>query len=118
MNKKLVILLVIIILVASGIFVFKKYHKPVSSSSQTVQTQEITYSGQDGKTALELLKTKYPETETQKSSLGEFVNKINGNPTDSEKSKYWMFYVDGKQALVGADKYITKNTETITWKLQ
>ncbi|MGH7234405.1 MAG: DUF4430 domain-containing protein, partial [Candidatus Saccharimonadales bacterium] len=32
--------------------------------------------------------------------------------------KYWTFYVNGKEASVGASSYVTKNSDRLTWKLQ
>jgi len=99
--------------------------KPVQmtppATSQTVapiapaKTDYVTYQGEDGKNALELLKTK-ADIKTETSSYGEFVKSINGN--DGGGQKYWTFFVEGKEAAVGAGAYTTKNNEKIEWKLQ
>jgi hypothetical protein len=74
------------------------------------------YPGQDGKNALELLKTTYPNTTTKTSgSLGEQVMSING--IEAKSNEYWEFLVNGAAASVGAGAYVTKSTDTITWKL-
>lgn len=72
----------------------------------------ITYAGQDGKNALELLQQK---NSVDVSAQG-FVNAINGRkPGDRE---FWAFYVNGKQAEVGAKDYATKTSDEIEWKLE
>jgi len=95
--------------------------KPTTpSASQTVavtpqKTESISYRGEDGKTALELLKTNATAV-TKTSSIGEYVTSINGN--DGGGKKYWLFFVDGKESSVGAGAYVTKSSENIEWKLQ
>lgn len=93
--------------------------KPITPASQTTvkpaETTHLSYEGQDGKTALELLKAK-ADAQTKSSSLGEYVTAINGN--DGGGTKYWLFYVNGKEAAEGAGTYVTHAGETIEWKLQ
>ena len=93
--------------------------KPSTSAVQSAQTQvpttNVKYDGQDGKTALELLKSK-ASVETKQSSFGEFVVSINGN--DGGGTKYWLYYVNGQEANVGAGAYDTKASDKIEWKLQ
>lgn len=79
------------------------------------KTESISYKGEDGKTALELLKN-HAQVQTKTSSIGEYVTAINGN--DGGGKKYWLFFVDGKESSVGAGAYITKAGENIKWKLQ
>lgn len=76
----------------------------------------VSYQGQDGKTALEILKNG-AEVATEESSFGEFVTGINGVLANSD-SEYWSFYVDGAYAQEGAGTYQTKDTERIEWKLE
>ncbi len=76
----------------------------------------FTYQGQDGKTALELLKAAYPNTTTKTSgSLGEYVTGING--VEAGNSAFWEFTVNGTPASVGAGAYTTTSAESIEWKL-
>lgn len=75
----------------------------------------VTYQGKDGRSALELLKDK-TQTQTEDSSFGEYVVSINGK--DGGGQKYWLFYVNGQPATVGASDYITKNNDTIEWRLE
>jgi len=86
-------------------------------TGQNTQTSNITYQGQQGKTALDLLKSKYPgQVQTQTFSSGEFVKSINGITPDKEH--YWSFFVNGKESTVGASQYVTKDGDSIEWKLQ
>ena len=72
----------------------------------------VAYAGQDGKNALELLQA---EHQVEASAEG-FVNAIDGvKPGERE---FWAFYVNGKQAEVGAKDYQTKNNDRIEWKLE
>lgn len=75
----------------------------------------VKYQGEAGETALDLLK-KHADVETEDSEFGEFVTAVNGE--DGGGEKYWLFYVGGKEASVGAGDYVTKDGETIEWKLQ
>lgn len=86
-----------------------------ATDSKPAVTTYVSYQGEDDKTALELLKAN-ADAKTETSSLGEYVTAINGN--DGGGTKYWLFYIDGKESVVGAGAYITKNGELIEWKLQ
>ena len=110
--------LVIVVLTVWGVQV--NHHHAVASGTKpttvaTSQTTEVSYQGQNGVDALTLLK-KHAQVTTKTSSLGEYVTAINGN--NGGGSKYWIFYVNGQEAQVGAGAYITKNADNIQWKLQ
>jgi len=47
-------------------------------------------------------------------SLGIFVDGING--VKNEPNKYWIYYVNGKEAEVGVSNYILKDGDEILWK--
>lgn len=83
--------------------------------SVVVQADKVSYRGEAGKNALELLK-KHVSVETKTSSLGEYVVSINGN--DGGGTKYWLFYVNDKQASVGADAYVSQAGDSIEWRLE
>ena len=93
------------------------YLSPNGNDTNTPeQTASISYRGIEGRTALELLKTKY-NVETQEfTGLGEFVTAIDGVASNS--SNFWAFYINGEQAQVGAGSYITKSTDLIEWRLE
>lgn len=54
---------------------------------------------------------------TKASSYGTMVTSINGL-ANGTNGKYWMYYVDGKQAAVGADAYVLRGGEQVTWKFE
>lgn len=72
----------------------------------------ISYAGQDGKNALELLQANHI---VDVSAAG-FVNAINDvKPGDRQ---FWALYVNCKQAEVGAKDYQAKNSDVIYWQLE
>lgn len=76
---------------------------------------EISYEGKANTTALSLLE-KNAEIKTSGSGKNVFVTTINGI-TANPKNQYWAFYINGKSATIGAGSYVTKDSDTITWKL-
>lgn len=82
-----------------------------------VPSSEISYQGEDGKDALSLLKASHRIETKEYPGVGEFVTVIDGIETDS-KTNYWGFYVNGKQSPVGANAYITKNSDKLEWKVE
>jgi hypothetical protein len=76
----------------------------------------ISYQGVDTKSALDLLKSSH-DVVTKSSSYGEYVESINGVAGGVE-NRYWILYVDGKMADVGADALITKTNQIIEWKFE
>lgn len=127
LTKMLFVIVAAAILVMAGLKLAQKSNdsaKPntgpssnqaATDSNEQKKTEYLSYQGEDGKTVLELLKSQ-AEIETKSSSLGDYVVSINGN--DGGGSKYWLFYVDGKESTVGAGAYVTKTGENIEWKLQ
>jgi hypothetical protein len=84
---------------------------------QEVPSTTISYRGESGKNALEILKEKH-EVKTQEfSGIGEFVTAIDGVEADS-KTNFWSFYVNGRQSPLGASQYQTKPSDSIEWKLE
>lgn len=49
---------------------------------------------------------------------GGFVTSINGVSQDTAANKYWMYYINGELAQVGAGTYIVQEGDEITWKLE
>jgi hypothetical protein len=114
-RKNGVFLIAAACVLAFGVYlVTPSFHKTVDQTSQ-IQTQGVSYQGQDGKTALELLRNKY-DVETTKYDFGEMVTGING--VKSSSSQFWAFSVNGQMATQGADSFITKSSDTISWKLE
>ena len=88
---------------------------PKVSVEQRVD-KEIAYQGVEGKTALELLKSKYKVETEEFPGVGEMVKSIDGKAATDKQ--FWGFYVNGEMAQVGAGEYQTKPSDKITWKLE
>ncbi len=76
----------------------------------------LKYQGEQGQTALALLKA-HAQVETKDSSYGPYVDSINGVKGGTD-GKYWAFYVNGSMAQVGADAYSTQAGDHIEWKFE
>jgi len=76
----------------------------------------VRYEGEDGKSALQLLR-EHVRITTQQSSYGEYIDTINGVQSGSD-GKYWALYVNGKQSPIAANNYITHSTDTIEWRFE
>ena len=117
-KTKVLILPVFILVFGAGVAIWSHGvnpdHVQVVKNSQS-QTTEISYKGETGKGALTLLKT-HAQVQVKHYSFGDLVVSINGSAGNGPK--YWTFYINGKEAQVGAGAYITKNNDTLSWKLQ
>lgn len=79
--------------------------------SSEQQNNGIVYPGKSGVDALTLLQANH----TIDSSTEGFVNSINGvKPADKQ---YWAFYVNGELSMTGAKETITKDSDSVEWKL-
>ena len=119
-RKFLLISFIVIVFLALGYFKYAPSNsdETVVSTTQNIieQADQISYQGQEGKNALELLKQKYPVEVKSFSGVGEFVDAINGVKPDEKH--FWSFYVNGAQSNTGASTYITKSSDVIEWKLE
>jgi hypothetical protein len=126
-NNKLIAIVsaaVVTLGVAGGVVVWQNNNdnnKSNQNQATTTQVQEqatdnVSYDGVDGKTALALLKENAEVVTKNDPSLGEYVVSINGE--DGNGSKYWLYYIDNKASTVGAGEYETKNGEKIEWRLE
>jgi len=125
MKKRIVILIIgtLLLIGATVVTVYlirsDKLSKDAEQSEQEIlgtnDSKQITYQGKEGATALKLLEQ---ATKIETSGTGEmaFVTSINGVTADSNK-EFWSFNINNEPALVGAGSYITKDSDTITWKL-
>lgn len=126
--KKQILTYVIVVLVAIGVIaggfygyqalIVKKSADPVVATSNCETSNNgktITYKGEDGTTALELLNKKC-QTESTGQGESSFITKINGVEANSSK-EFWSFKVNGEMASVGAGSHTTKSSDTITWEL-
>jgi len=70
-----------------------------------------------GTTALQILTSTH--TVVQKGEKeNTFVTAIDGRIAIETNKEFWSFYVNGKQAQVGAGSYFAKNNDTIEWKIE
>lgn len=114
-NKKVLYIGGVVIALAVLFTGYQTAYLPRHQSAIVQQTKEVTYQGKQGQTALDLLKIKY-KIESNSSSLGVMVTSIDGvKQTDKE---FWFYEVNGTEPNVGADKYVTKNSDQIKWQLK
>jgi predicted component of viral defense system (DUF524 family) len=117
-TKTLVTIIIVVVIVGLGSWALAAHLS--NGDVQTVvngqhQITQISYKGQSGVNALKLLE-RYAEVKVTHYSFGDFVSSING--TAGNGPKYWIMYVNGKESSVGASDYITRNSDTIKWKLE
>jgi len=120
LRKAKIILLAAVIALGAGLGTWAYVgnlpnHKVSLVTTAKHQTTQISYQGQSGINALALLK-KHAQVTTKHYSFGDMVTSIDG--TTGNGPKYWTFYLNGKEASVGAGSYVTKSSDHITWKLQ
>lgn len=127
-SQKLIIAALAVILVGGGGAAYAYLNANEENNKQETQQEVssvkiaskdsgkvVTYEGQNGKTAMELLKSG-ADVKTETFDYGEMVSSING--VTANDSQFWGFYVDGEMAPVGASEYTTKNGEEIKWLLE
>ncbi len=117
-KAKIVIPIAVVVLAVTGGGVW--WHEAHTDNVHTVtntqhQLIQISYKGEGGVNAFKLLQ-KHAAVQYKKYSFGDLVTSINGVKGDGPK--YWTLYVNGKESNVGASDYVTKSSDTITWKLQ
>lgn len=94
---------------------------PTAELKQT-EYKSVAYKGVTGRTVLDLLKSQVNDgtitaVQTKDSSLGEYVESISGVVGGTD-GKYWLFYVNGEPAMVGASEYVTEDGDTIEWRFE
>ena len=116
----------------SGIafYTAQQYRQPSNTSAAQVRSllktpsslqisndkKSVSFAGQDGKTALALLRAG-AQVKTEQSSFGEFVTAINGVEADGI-TQLWAFYVNDQLADDAAETYITKAGERIEFRVE
>ena len=92
----------------------------IKADGWTLDDQLVAYPGD---TVFSLLKRsssdhefalKYTYYETYDATLVDSINNIAGG-TDG---KYWQYYVNGICPMVGADKYLVNNGDSVTWSFE
>jgi len=48
--------------------------------------------------------------------VGYFVTSLDGTRNDGQQGKYWTYYVNEKEATVGASLYVLKDGDSVTWR--
>jgi hypothetical protein len=135
--QKLTTVIIVLLVALTGLTGFALSRQPKSDTKKDSQTnaeqsqtkskkneqkpeattpEPISYTGQEGKTALELL-TQKATVITKDSAYGPYVDTINGVQGGTD-GKYWAFYVNDELAQVGADAYQTKSGDKIEWKFE
>ncbi len=89
----------------------------MSAEEHAAMNDSVSYQGEEGKTALDLLVEKYPNSKTSGEGAMAFVTEINGRVADTSKNEFWKFLINGEDAQVGAGTYQTKSTDQITWEI-
>jgi hypothetical protein len=118
-TKVTVVIVALAVVIGSGVGIGAYAHdhsthvKTVSNSQH--QLTQISYDGKNGDNAYALLQ-QYATVKAKHYSFGYLVTSINGIVGNGPK--YWTFYVNGKEASVGASSYVTKDSDTIMWKLR
>ncbi len=115
-RKGFVLLAAVFILAASFYLVGSRLSEQAPESSREIQLapEIVSYSGVDGKNALELLKA---QAEIEQDASGLVVS-INGVKAEASQREFWAFYVNDKSAQVGPLEYQTKNSDHIEWRLE
>lgn len=75
-----------------------------------ITTKEITASESD--TVLSLLTANFDVKEE-----GGFVTEIDGKTQDAKANKYWMYYINDKEAEKGAGEMTVSDDDKIEWRL-
>jgi hypothetical protein len=117
MKRWIIILVAVVLLIggiAGGIYYKNNQEKTDSStSSEESASTAIEYNGAEGMSALNLL-LELADVKYENSEAGAYVTAINGLAnTDNE---FWLYSVNDEQAMVAADKYITKDGDKIKWE--
>ena len=116
------ILLIAIAVITGGFYIYqslatKPKSTPIATKTCVISNDNktITYNGEEGTTALDLL-IKKCTVESNGTGESAYVTSINGITANSA-NEFWSFKINGEMAAVGAGSYITKNSDTITWEL-
>jgi len=131
--KKLLPFVVTALLLAVAFFSYGKYFSQnnLRVSPTPTETQEVRVSVKvdygtkandswevqtnPDESALSVLQQK-AQVEIKEFSFGKLVEGING--VRSGNGNFWIYYVNGQTAAVGADQYRVKAGDVIEWKLE
>lgn len=125
MKFKKVLIILGLVFVVVGFWGTKRatpVEAPVTVSRTFQVTEKVgedsvaTPSAKKGDTALSLLENSH-KIVVKKYSFGSLVESIDGVINGTDK-KYWIYYVNGKTAEVGADQYKLQQGDVVEWKFE
>jgi hypothetical protein len=83
-----------------------------TTQQQVASESLVRYSGQDGRTAMDILKANYNVQTQSFGDMGDF------DGVEPDNKHFWALYVNGSVSQVGADQYVTKSSDILEWKLE
>ncbi|MCA9391677.1 DUF4430 domain-containing protein [candidate division WWE3 bacterium] len=124
-NKIIILLLAVAIILAGATYVSNgngdtrnaESDTPTPTTVQEVIDTIISYTAIEGESVLNQLVAQNPTVVIEDSSFGQYVSSINDLAGGME-GKYWLFYVNGAAATVGASEYITHEGDRIEWRFE
>lgn len=136
-KRCLIIIIFILVLITSGVFIFRQANSPVLGTSQenfaetsitlknikanlvintenpkTFENVEL----KEGETALDLI-SKVASVSASGVKENAFITGINNRMADSSKNEFWEMIINGKSAEVGAGSYQVNDGDQIEWKI-
>jgi len=113
-------LILVVVIITTGCSL-QSITTPTASNEVIVEkpqaeTQSIKLTGQDNKTALEILKASHKVGTKSFGELGEFIEEIDGIKPDAKH--FWAFYINNESSNVGAGQYTSKASDIIEFKLE
>lgn len=85
----------------------------VVAEPEKIDLKIVEYSGVERKNVLELLQQN-AKVEYTPNDNGAFITSVNG--IKNSDTEFWLYSVNGVDATVAADKYITKSGDRIKWE--
>ena len=117
-KKKIVVGIVVVVIVAAALYgSTQMFGGTTIEATLTIENGgTMTYSAEitEGSNVFDLMKACNVPFEEE----GGFVTSIHNISQDTEAGKYWMYYINGELALVGAGDYIVQEGDHITWRLE
>ena len=129
MNKKNILITIFLIIFFSTAYIQFKNAFPIKKSvviSTVSVKQTILIDGKQnqspvqvkmGTTALQVLSSTH-KVMVNGEKENAFVTTIDGRTASGADKEFWAFYINGKQAQVGAGSYSVRNNDTIEWKIE
>ena len=77
----------------------------------------VTYEGEQGKTALEILQS-ICEIETKTTAEGAIITVVAIDGIKASSPDYWAFYLNSQYALNSPNNILTTETDLIKWQLE